>query len=344
MDLPVTPPVAPMLARLVRDLPRDGLRYEPKWDGFRCLAFRDRDRVDLRSRHDRPFSRYFPEIVAAATRLPEPRYVLDGEVLVTRGGRYDFNALLERLHPSASRVARLAVETPAWYVAFDLLAVGDHDLRGRPYRYRRAELERLLAEPPAPLAVTPSVDDPDLAADWLSGGLPEGYDGVVAKPVDSVYQPGRRGWWKVKPERTADCVVAGFRLGTDTEVSSLLLGLYDGTGTLRHVGVASAFRREQRRELLGVLAPYVTGLAGHPWRNGFALEGGAMGRLPGSAGRWTPGMTQDWVPLRPVLVCEVAYDRPDGARFRHPARFRRWRPDRLASSCSIAQLVEARRT
>lgn len=331
-----------MLARLVRELPCDGVCYEPKWDGFRCLAFRDGPTVDLRSRHDRPLGRYFPEVCAGLQALGLPGCVLDGELLVTSKGRYDFGALLQRLHPSASRVARLAVETPAQYVAFDLLASAETDLRGAPYQDRRPALVRLLAEPVPTVALTPSVDDPSIAEDWLGGDLEAGYDGVVAKPVDSPYQPGRRGWWKVKLERTADCVVAGLRLdATGRAVSSLLLGLYDHAGVLRHVGVVLSFRRDERRALLTALSPYVTDLAHHPWRHGYALEGGAIGRLAGSAGRWTPDLTLDWVPLRPELVCEVAYDRPDGLRFRHPARFRRWRPDRDAVSCTIDQLAGA---
>jgi ATP-dependent DNA ligase len=333
-----------MLARLVRELPRDGLCYEPKWDGFRCLVFRDGLGAELRSRHDRPLGRYFPEVRAALQRLSGPACVLDGELLATRDGRHDFAALLDRVHPSASRVARLAVETPAHYVAFDLLALDGTDLRPQPYRQRREALVTLLDVPSSPVALTPSVDAEAVAGEWL-GGLGEGYDGIVAKPVDSAYEPGRRGWWKVKPERTADCVVAGFRVtGSpgrgDAAVSSLLLGLYDEQGALRHVGVTAAFRREFRESLLQTLLPYATELTDHPWRDGFALEGGAIGRLAGSAGRWAPGMTQDWVPLRPGLVCEVAYDRPDGRRFRHPARFRRWRPDRLPDSCTVAQLTE----
>ena len=340
-----------MLARLVRDLPRDGVCYEPKWDGFRCLVFRDGDAIDLRSRNDRPLTRYFPEVRAALAGVPEASCVLDGELLSLRDGRHDFAALLDRLHPAASRVARLAAETPAYYVAFDLLAVGATDLRQEPYRRRRAALAELLGDSAelvgnyaSTVALTPSVDAASIAEDWLNGGLGNGFDGVMAKPVDSVYRPGQRGWSKVKPERTADCVAAGFRVsagpaGRDAAVSSLLLGLYDDGGVLRHVGVATAFSRQQREEFLPVLLDRAIELRRHPWRDGYALEGGAIGRLAGSAGRWSPDMPLDWMPIRPELVCEVAYDRPDGTRFRHPARFRRWRPDRAAESCTIDQLT-----
>jgi ATP-dependent DNA ligase len=338
-----------MLARLVRELPRGAdLCYEPKWDGFRCLAFRDADAdadpdgdggaVELRSRNDRSLGRYFPEVVAALARLPGASCVLDGELLATRGGQYDFGALLERVHPAASRVARLAVETPAEFVAFDLLALGPTDLRERPYRQRRAALATLLSDAAGTVALTPVTDAPTLAEQWLAGALMAGFDGVMAKPADSVYRPGQRGWWKVKLDRTADCVVAGFRAG-QAGVSSLLLGLYDPAGVLRHVGVTAAFRRAERAALLPPLLGHAIDLDEHPWRDGFAVEGGALGRLAGSAGRWLPGMPLDWVPIRPDLVCEVAYDRPDGWRFRHPARFRRWRPDRTPESCTIDQVV-----
>ncbi|SDY37988.1 ATP-dependent DNA ligase [Micromonospora pattaloongensis] len=330
-----------MLARLVRELPQGALCYEPKWDGFRCLVFRDGDAIELRSRHDRPLGRYFPEVCAALRALPAPSCVLDGELLVTRDGRHDFGALLERVHPAASRVARLAAETPAYYVAFDLLALGGSDLRDEPYRDRRGMLTSVLDRPDTPVTLTPSLDAATVARRWLGGELGAGFDGVMAKPVESTYQPGRRGWWKVKPERTADCVVAGCRVAAGSEVSSLLLGLYDHEGMLRHVGVTAAFAREQRRTLLPQLMEHAVELRAHPWREGYALEGGPAGRLAGSAGRWTPAMPLDWIPLRPELVCEVAYDRPDGSRLRHPARFRRWRPDRTPESCRVDQLTEA---
>jgi ATP-dependent DNA ligase len=337
---PVQPPLAPMLARLARELP-PGRLYEPKWDGFRCLAFRDGDAVDLRSRNDRPLARYFPELVEALRALRDRQLVLDGELMVVRDGAADFDALLARLHPAASRVERLAAATPAVLVAFDLLAVGDDDLRGRPFRDRRRLLERALAAAPARVRLTPLTADVEEAARWLDLG--GGVDGVVAKDPAGPYLAGERALVKVKRERTADCVVAGFRLFEDRTPSSLLLGLHAADGVLRHVGVAASFARARRAELLAVLAPRVRPLAGHPWERGFLVEGSAMGRMKGAAARWVPEMGLDWVPVEPELVCEVAYDHVDVDRFRHPARFRRWRPDRDARSCTLAQLAPAGR-
>ena len=336
MSLPVSPPLPPMLGKLARELPGEGHLYEPKWDGFRCLAFRDGE-VDLRSRHGRPLARYFPELVEALSALGEERFVLDGEAIAVAGGRSDFEALLARLHPSASRVERLRRETPASLVAFDVLAVGDEDLRERPFVERRERLERLLAGVPPPLLATPITDDRELATAWL-----ERFEGVVAKRADLPYLPGVRAMTKVKRERTADCVVAGFRWYEDRPLpSSLLLGLHDDAGELEHVGIASSFTEAQRRELLSELRPLAVPLEGHPWERGFLVGGGSLGRLRGAAGRWTAEMELDWTPLAPVRVCEVAYDRLDHGRFRHPARFRRWRPDREARSCTFEQLEEA---
>jgi ATP-dependent DNA ligase len=329
-----------MLARLGRELPAAGAHaYEPKWDGFRCLAFRDRELVDLRSRNDRPLARYFPEVVAAVAALPEPRLVLDGEVLVIVDGRADFSALLGRLHPAASRVERLVREVPAAYVAFDLLALGDRDLRAAPFAERRALLETVLATAPEPMRVTPSTRDPDVAATWLQGLATGAADGVVVKPDDLAYEPGRRVMLKVKRQRTVDCVVAGFRLLAPTEVSSLLLGLYADNGALHHVGVVTSLPKAQRAALFEQLRTLVVPLEGHPWERGFGLEGGALGRLKGTAGRWTPDMRRDWVPLRPDLVAEVSFDHLEGQRFRHPARLLRWRPDRDPRSCRLEQLA-----
>ena len=331
----VRPPVQPMLATLARELPRgDGWTYEPKWDGFRCLAFVAGGDVDLRSRHGKPLARYFPDVVEALA-VAGGDLVLDGELLAFRDGVPDFGALMARLHPAATRVARLREETPASYVAFDLLAVGDDDLRERPFHERRARLEALVAG--TGVRPTPSTADPEQAEAWLAKPLGGAIDGVVAKPADLTYQPGKRVMVKVKRERTVDCVVAGMRLAQGPVVSSLLLGLWDGD-TLRHVGVVQAMSRDERVRLAGDLAAFVTPLAGHPWENGFALEGGHLGRLSGAAGRWAPGMTMDWVPLRPALVAEVAYSQVDGVRFRHPARLVRWRPDRTAESCLVEQL------
>jgi ATP-dependent DNA ligase len=326
---------APMLAKLVRELPVGDYLYEPKWDGFRCLATRECDEVDLRSRNDRPLARYFPELAAALRMLSEPRFVLDGEIVTD----FDFTALLARLHPATSRVERLSRETPAQLIAFDLVASKGDDLTTRPFTERRRRLEELLAGAPSSVRPSTITPDPAVAVGWLERG-PPGIDGVVAKHRELRYEPGQRSMLKVKRERAADCVVGGFRVFADRPLpSSLLLGLHDEAGTLQHVGVAAGFREARRRELLDVLRPHVVPIAGHPWERGFLLAGSPMGRLPGAAARWSPDeMTHDWVPVAPVLVCEVAFDHVDALRFRHPARFRRWRPDRDAASCGIEQL------
>jgi ATP-dependent DNA ligase len=340
VTLPVRPPVRPMLARLARTIPEGDYRYEPKWDGFRCLVFRSGDDVDLRSRNDRPFSRYFPELVAGFRALDRRSVVVDGEILVVAAGRFDFSALLARTHPAASRVERLAAETPARFVAFDLLAAGDSDLRDRPFDERRAMLEATMGSAAPPLFVTPATASAEAARSWLGLGA-GGIDGVVAKQGSLRYQPGKRAMIKVKLDRTADCVVAGVRVFDDGAVASLLLALHDAEGTLRHVGVASSFPERRRRDLALELSPLVVPLEGHPWEHGFGLEGGPLGRLKGAAGRWTPDLERDWLPLRPERVCEVGYDAVEGWRFRHPARFRRWRPDREPASCTYDQLDAA---
>jgi ATP-dependent DNA ligase len=336
----VGPPLAPMLGRLVRELPGDGYVYEPKWDGFRCLAFLDRGHVELRSRHDRPLARYFPEIVDAVRELGEERLVLDGELVVSTQDGPDFAALMSRLHPAASRVEALARDTPAKYVVFDLLSRGSSRLLDAPLALRRPALEELLVEPPGRIVLIPQTDDAALARQWLEQPQP-GIDGVMAKRSDGTYEPGARRMLKVKLDRTADCVAAGFRgiLNPEPAVASLLLGLYDESGRLHHVGVASGFARSLGRELLAELRGLAVPLAGHPWEHGYLVEGGPMGRLRGAAGRWTPDMELDWVPIEPQRVCEVGYDHVDGTRFRHPARFRRWRPDRDARSCYVEQLL-----
>jgi ATP-dependent DNA ligase len=335
----VRPPLVPMLARLERELPADGYLYEPKWDGFRCLAFRTGPEVDLRSRNQRPLARYFPELVEALLALREERFVLDGEIVATVDSRADFLALLARLHPAASRVVRLSRETPALFIAFDLLALGDEDLRGRPFRERRKLLARLLTGARSPLHLTPLTEDRAEAERWLEAYRGAGVDGVVAKHEELRYEDGARRMIKVKHERTADCVVAGFRWLVDRPLpSSLLLGLYDDGG-LQHVGIASSFTEAARRQLLEELAPHVVELTRHPWEHGFLLGGSPVGRLPGAAGRWTPEeMEQDWVPVAPELVAEVRFDQLDDHRFRHPARFVRWWPDRDPRSCTIDQL------
>jgi ATP-dependent DNA ligase len=340
--LPITPPVEPMLARLTRELPRDGFLYEPKWDGFRVLAFRDGDEVDLRSRNQRPLARYFPEIVEAMLRLDERSVVLDGEIVVVReDGRFDFAALMSRLHPAATRVALLRETVPATFVAFDLLAIGDEALVGRPCEGRRRRLDALIGDRSA-IRRTPATQDADVAARWLTTFHGGGIDGVIAKRPDQPYTPGRRTMVKVKHARTADCVVAGFRLRADRdELGALLLGLFDGP-VLRHVGVASSFSRRRAMQLMSDVADLATSIDGHPWEHGFGLDRSPLGRLAGAAGRWVPGeMEMDWVPVRPVRVCEVTYDTLDEGRFRYPARFVRWRPDRAPASCTFEQFEEA---
>ncbi|HEX2273211.1 MAG TPA: ATP-dependent DNA ligase [Acidimicrobiales bacterium] len=344
MTVPVRPPVPPMLATLARELPGGDFLYEPKWDGFRCLAFRDGDHVELYSRNDRPLARYFPELGEALLALAESRFVMDGEIVVRGADGVDFGALMLRLHPSPSRVARLRAETPGSFVAFDLLALAGTDLRPAPFAERRAHLTEVVAGAPPSLLLTPITDDVEVAARWLERFAGGGIDGVVAKDPGAPYQAGRRSksWLKVKRERTADCVVGGVRLLDDEPViASLLLGLYDAGGLLRHVGVTSSFTKAERRQLVEDVRPYVTSVAGHPWEQGFALERGPIGRLAGAAGAWDPAtMERDWWPLRPELVCEVAYDHLDpGGRWRHPARFGRWRPDRDPASCTLDQLA-----
>ena len=333
-----------MLARLVRELPEGAVTYEPKWDGFRCLAFVDEHDIDLRSRHDRPLARYFPELVTAIEAIRDDRqggprergWVMDGEILLAVPG--DFGVLMSRLHPAVSRVQRLAVESPARYVAFDLLADGRGDLRDQPFLDRRAALEGLLPDADGVITATPATRDIDVARAWLDARQ-QAIDGVVVKGDDLRYEAGRRVMTKVKRLRTADCVVAGFRPTPTGTVSSLLLGLYDDAGALRHVGVVTQLAREERSALARELANLAIRLEDHPWRGGFTIGPSPLGRLPGSAARWTPDMDHDWVPLRPECVAEVGFDQVDGDRFRHPARLVRWRPDRDAVSCRIEQIL-----
>jgi len=340
MTTVLTPPLEPMLGKLVRELPEGDYCYEPKWDGFRCLAFCADDQVDLRSRNDRPLARYFPEVVDSLRELSTSEVTLDGELVAFRDGLLDFASLMGRLHPAASRVERLRLETPAIYVAFDLLAVDGEILCRRPFRERRLRLEQLLNTDLPGVRLTPITADRETAFGWLHRYGGGGIDGVMAKGRESPYLPGKREMLKVKLERTADCVVAGARPALDEPgVASLLLGLYDEGGALVHVGVASGFARARRRELWRELAPLAIPLGEHPWREGYLVGGGPMGRLRGAAGRWTPDMELDWLPLEPIRVCEVAYDQVDGTRLRHAARFRRWREDRDASSCKLEQFA-----
>ena len=338
MLLPVIPPVAPMLAKAVPQIP-PGASYEPKWDGFRAIIFRDGDEVEIGSRNERPMTRYFPELVEAfRTNLPA-RCVVDGEIVVPREDGLDFEALLQRIHPAASRVSLLASETPASFVGFDLLALGEDDLTGRPFAARRALLESALAGAAPPVHLTPATRDIDLARRWFTQFEGAGLDGVVAKMLDSTYQPDKRVMFKIKHERTADCVVGGYRVhkAAADAVGSLLLGLYEDSATLASVGVVASFPMSRRRELFAQLQELVVPIEGHPWGAGPWDSGG---RTPtSSAGsRWNAGKDLSFVPLRPERVVEVRYDHMEGSRFRHTTQFVRWRPDREPRSCTYAQL------
>jgi ATP-dependent DNA ligase len=334
-----------MLAKLAEELPAGGaFAYEPKWDGFRAIVFRGTGDVYIQSRDLRPLDRYFPELHdALLTALPD-RSVVDGEIVIASRGGLDFDALQLRLHPAASRVAKLAAETPASFVAFDLLAAAGRDVRGRPQRERRALLEELLAEAEAPVHLTPMTRDIKVATDWLARFEGAGLDGVVAKPDGGVYQPGKRAMIKVKHARTADCAVAGFRWhaeGKDRLIGSLLLGLYDDRRRLQHVGVTSAFSRATREDLARELAPLrKNAMKDHPWRE-WAQAGGEMARMPGAHSRWSAGKDLSWEPLRIERVCEVKYDHMQGDRFRHAAIFLRWRPDKPPADCTYEQLEVA---
>jgi ATP-dependent DNA ligase len=334
------PPVKPMLAKLSRELPvGDQYVYEPKWDGFRCIVFRDGDEVELGSRNEKPLTRYFPELVPALrANLPE-RCVIDGEIVIPGTDGLDFDALLNRIHPAVKRINLLAAETPASFVAFDLLALGDTDLRDTPFVERRRLLAEALAAAEAPVHLTPATDDPDRARDWFERFEGAGLDGVIAKATDLLYVPDKRLMLKVKHERTADCAVAGFRVHKDGEgVGSLLLGLFDPAGTLHHVGVATSFSAARRKELVDELAPFrENALAEHPWRS-WAEAVQTEQRLPGAGNRWNAGKDMSWEPVRVELVAEVGYDNLQGDRFRHATKLVRWRPDRDPASCTYEQL------
>ncbi len=343
MNLPFQPPVPPMLAKAVDEIPSgEAWLFEPKWDGFRTLVFRDGEELLLQSRDLKPMNRYFPELVEPLLeRLPE-RCVLDGEVVIAGPKGLDFEALLLRIHPAASRVAMLASQMPSSYVAFDLLALGDEDLRDVPQEQRRARLEGILGTVTPPVYLTPSTAERHVAADWFQRFEGAGLDGVIAKRRADVYQPDKRVMLKIKHERTADVVVAGFRWhknGKGTLVGSLLLGLHDASGTLHHVGVTSAFTMLRRRELADELAPLrERALEDHPWKEWKELEAEAGQRMPGAGSRWNRGKDLSWEPLRIERVCEVAYDHMQGDRFRHAALFRRWRFDRRPEDCRYDQL------
>lgn len=341
MDLPVTPPLKPMLAKPVATIP-PGMHYEAKWDGFRALAFRDRDELELVSRTGKPLTRYFPELTATLpTQLPA-RCVVDGEIVVAHHGRLDFDALLERIHPADSRVRTLAARNPASLVVFDLLALDDDALLDTPFTDRRAALTRALRHATAPLHVAPATRDLDLARRWFHQFEGAGLDGIVAKPPEGHYHPGERTMTKIKHERTADCVLAGVRTHkSGPVVGSLLLGLHDAQGHLQHVGVCASFTQRRRRELMDELRPLrMESVEGHPWADWGDPQAHADSRMPGGPSRWSGTKDLSWIPLRPERVCEVAYDHMQGDRFRHTTRFRRWRPDRAPRECTYAQLEE----
>ena len=348
------PPVAPMLAKAVPQIPSGDYLFEPKWDGFRSIVFRDGDEVEIGSRNERPMTRYFPELVdAVLASLPE-RCVIDGEIVLPdfAAGRLDFEALQLRLHPAASRVRLLAAQTPAHFVAFDLLALGADDYTARPFAARRAALESALAAARPPVHLTPVTADRAVAEQWFTQFEGAGLDGLVAKSPDGVYEQDKRVMFKIKHERTADCVVAGYRPHKtgDDAIGSLLLGLYQPTGQLASVGVIGAFPMATRRELRAELAPLVTTFEGHPWDWAAHVAAGAAGEGASGEGarnprgseysRWNAGKDLSFVPLRPERVVEVRYDHMEGTRFRHTAQFVRWRPDRAPASCTFEQLDE----
>jgi ATP-dependent DNA ligase len=344
--LPVMPPVEPMLATAVPEIPTaEGMIYEPKWDGFRCVVFRDGDEVELASRGGKTLTRYFPEVVEQARRQLPARCAIDGELVLIRREpdgqpRLDFELLQQRIHPAASRVSMLAETTPSSFVAFDVLALDDESLMDQPYTDRRDRLVSALAGVTPPVYLTPTTDDPATARRWFEIFEGAGLDGLIAKPAGIPYAPGKRLMYKVKHARTADCVVAGFRWHkSGPVVGSLLLGLYDESGTLHHVGVSASFSVARRRELLDELAPYRGGAVdGHPWRDWATATSEAQTRMPGAISRWSAGKNLEWEPLRPELVVEVGYEAMEGDRFRHPVRFVRWRTDREARSCGYDQL------
>lgn len=341
MRLPVMPPVAPMLARAVPSIPEGAMLYEPKWDGFRAIIFRDGDEVEIGSRNERPMTRYFPEVVEAVKQHLPQRCVVDGELVMVVGDRLEFEVLQQRIHPAASRIALLSRQTPARLVVFDLLALDDRDCTGLPLQERRALLEEALADAAEPVHLTPATRDPALAAQWFEQFEGAGLDGVVAKPLSGTYQPDKRVMYKIKHARTADCVVAGYRTykGDEESIGSLLLGLYDEEGALASVGVVGAFPAARRRELFAELQPLVTTFDDHPWAWAAPADGV---RTPRSSegSRWNNGKDLSFVPLRPELVVEVRYEHMEGARFRHTAQFNRWRPDRDPRTCTYAQLEE----
>jgi len=345
MSLPLSPPISPMLAKAAGVIPvgvEGEWHYEPKWDGFRCIVFRDGDRLELASRNERPFTRYFPELIEPLLeQLPE-RCVVDGEIVVpdATGRGLDFDALLQRIHPAESRVRRLAAETPSSFVAFDLLAIGDRSLMEVPLRERHALLADVLAGAGRQVFLCPSTTDHAVAERWFVEFEGAGLDGVVAKRSADPYTPDKRTLVKVKHLRTADCVVAGYRIHKDGQgVGSLLLGLHDDEGRLHHVGVTASFTVKRRTELLDELAPLrENALEGHPWRDWAEAQAHAEGRLPGAQSRWNAGKDLSWIPIRAERVAEVTFGQLEKGRFRHGSSFLRWRPDREPASCRYDQL------
>ena len=345
VQLPVNPPILPMLSKRTEELPTsDAWIFEPKWDGFRALVFRDADEILIQSRDEKPLDRYFPELLDPLRAQLPARCVLDGEIVIASKGRLDFDLLQLRLHPAASRVKLLSKQMPASIVFFDLLCEGARDLRGEPFDHRRRQLESLLSSAEPPIHLTPATTERRVAADWFRRFEGAGLDGVMAKPVSGAYESDKRVMLKVKHERDCDCVVGGFRWhakGKGTAVGSLLLGLYDSTGALQHVGVCASFTQEKRKELVDYLAPYrENALTGHPWRQWaeHGEEDGEPRRMPGGQSRWSQGKDLSWEPLRPELVVEVAYEHMQGTRFRHMAQFRRWRSDKRPADCTYEQL------
>jgi len=342
----VNPPILPMLAKRVDELPPgEEWVFEPKWDGFRALVFRDGDEILIQSRDEKPLNRYFPELLEPLRSALPARCVLDGEIVIVMGDSLDFDTLQLRLHPAASRVNLLSHQTPASFVFFDLLCHGDRDLRGEAFQDRRRELGVLLSSALAPVHLTPATNDRSVAADWFRRFEGAGLDGVIAKSISGTYEPNKRVMLKVKHERDCDCVVAGFRWhkkGDRTLVGSLLLGLFDDVGALQHVGVCASFTAAKRLDLAEFLKPYrENALVAHPWKHWADPEAGSgesPSRMPGGQSRWSQGKDLSWEPLRPELVVEVAYDHMQGSRFRHTAQFRRWRTDKKPSDCTYAQL------
>jgi ATP-dependent DNA ligase len=342
VQLPVNPPILPMLSKRIATMPEgEGWIFEPKWDGFRALIFRDHDELTIQSRDEKPLNRFFPELVAPLLAQLPKRCAVDGEIVIARNGALDFDALQLRLHPAASRVKLLSEQTPASVVLFDVLCEGSADLRAEPFRKRRETLISMLRSATPPLHLTPATEDRSVAADWFRRFEGAGLDGVMAKPAAGLYESDKRVMFKVKHERDCDCVVAGFRWykkSEKTAVGSLLLGLFDDDGALQHVGVCASFTQEMRGDLVNYLAPYrENALADHPWGD-WARSGGEAQRMPGGMSRWSQGKDLSWEPVRAELVVQVTYEHMQGSRFRHMSHFRRWRTDKKPSDCTYAQL------